>query len=229
MFQPDIYIDTLIKHLQKALGERLVYVGLQGSYLRGEATENSDLDIMTVIRDITVSDLHTYRQITHSLPSPEKACGFICGPEELQHWNPLEICHLVHTTKDYFGRLSSLVPAYTGRDVCSFVKLSLGNLYHEICHRYIHAPAEENWRSLPGTYKSVFFILQNLHYLESGHFIGTKEEMLKTLTGKDRQVLETALSLSRGEPFDFGTAFSLLFSWCKEALCHTSSLTGSAL
>ncbi|MBQ9141799.1 MAG: nucleotidyltransferase domain-containing protein [Lachnospiraceae bacterium] len=27
-------------------GDRLLYVGLQGSYLRGEATESSDIDIM---------------------------------------------------------------------------------------------------------------------------------------------------------------------------------------
>ena len=36
------YLQALITALRRAYGERLVYVGLQGSYLRGEAGEDSD-------------------------------------------------------------------------------------------------------------------------------------------------------------------------------------------
>ncbi len=32
-----------------------MYIGLQGSYLRGEATENGNIDIMAVIDEITDS------------------------------------------------------------------------------------------------------------------------------------------------------------------------------
>ena len=221
MFHPESYLPALTALLQDAYHHRLAYVGLQGSYLRGEATESSDIDIMVVVDGITPEDLKRYRQAIASLEGYDLSCGFICGKEDLQNWNPLEICHLLHTTKDYFGRLESLVPPYTRQDVRSFVKLSIGNLYHEICHRYVHASTEHNIAALPGSYKGVFFILQNLHYLETGHFIGTKKELLASLTGQDRLVLEQSAIFARGEAYDFDEAFALLHSWCQNKLLHT--------
>ena len=218
MFQIDVYIPSLIELLKATYQERLLYVGLQGSYLRGEATEYSDIDIMVVINNIDVADLVEYKKAISSLEGYDKSCGFICGIEELQNWNPLEICHILHTTKDYFGTLSKLVPEYTEKDVRNFVKMSLGNLYHEICHRYIHASKEKNIAKLPYTYRSVFFILQNLYYLDSGKFISTKKELRKALTGKDKLILDTAISLGIGSEFDFDKIFSLLFTWCKETM-----------
>lgn len=229
MFQPDQYISSLIHQLKAAFQQRLIFVGLQGSYLRGEATEHSDIDVMVVIHNLSADDLTTYRNVISALPDSEKSCGFICGLEELQHWNPLEICHLLHSTKDYYGKLADLVPTYTRHDVTAFVQLSLGNLYHEICHRYIHAPEEQNIAALPGTYKQVFFILQNLHFLETGSFIGTKKELLAVLSGQDRQVLEASVALGSGRSFAFEEAFALLYSWCREALIRTSSITGTSL
>ena len=218
MFKAEEYIQTLTQRLKNEYKNRLVYIGLQGSYLRGEATENSDIDIMVVIRDITVTDLTIYKNIILKLQDYDKSCGFICGLQELQNWNPLEICHLLHTTKDYYGTLANLVPEYTKDDVRTFVKMSIGNLYHELCHRYVHNSEENNIAMLPFTYKSVFFVLQNVHYLESGVFLETKNELSKALTCTDKLVLDTAISMSRGEIFDFDKAFSLLFEWCKEKL-----------
>ena len=218
MFKAEEYIQTLTQRLKNEYKNRLVYIGLQGSYLRGEATENSDIDIMVVIRDITVTDLTTYKNIILKLQDYDKSCGFICGLQELQNWNPLEICHLLHTTKDYYGTLANLVPEYTKNDVRTFVKMSIGNLYHELCHRYVHNSEENNIAMLPFTYKSVFFVLQNVHYLESGVFLETKNELSKALNSTDKLVLDTAISMSRGEIFDFDKAFSLLFEWCKEKL-----------
>jgi predicted nucleotidyltransferase len=229
MFQPDQYIAGLTARLQSAWHSRLMYVGLQGSYLRGEATENSDIDIMVVIDVMTVADLDAYRRAIASLPDVQKSCGFICGKEELLHWNPLEICHLLHSTKDYYGVLAALVPTYARDDVIAYVKLSLGNLYHEICHRYIHADPETNAAALPGTYKQVFFILQNLHYLETGSFLGTRLELLAALSGKDKLVLETSMALFSTGSYDYDVAFTLLHTWCQEALVRTSSIAGASL
>ena len=220
MFKVDVYLNSLIELLKTYFKERLLYVGLQGSYLRGEATENSDIDIMVVISNMTVADIAKYREAIFSLENYDKSCGFICGIEELQNWNTLEICHILHTTKDYYGTLKKLVPEYTETDVRNFVKMSLGNLYHEICHRYIHVPKEKNVSKLPFTYRSVFFILQNLYYLNSGKFVGTKKELQGALSGKDKLVLETAISLSNGTEFDFDEAFDLLFTWCKEKIIN---------
>lgn len=212
------YLFELSELLKDYFGKRLIYVGLQGSYLRGEATERSDIDIMVVIDGLSVNDLGQYRAIMEALPHSDRSCGFICSKDDLKAWNPLEICNLLHSTRDYYGVLSDIIPTYCVDDVRNFVKMSINNLYHEICHRYIHSSAEKNKESLPFTYKGVFFILQNLHYLRSGRFLGTKGELLKALTGKDHAVLLRAMELNQGISHKFEDNFELLFNWCQETL-----------
>ena len=218
MINIEQYISQLIDLLKRQFDSRLLYVGLQGSYLRGEATPNSDIDIMVVIDQLGVSDLTAYRTAIQSLDYFDRSCGFICSKSDLEHWNPLELCHLLHSTKDYYGVLCDLIPSHTEQDIRNFVKLSVNNLYHEICHRYIHADPERNAAALPVTYKGVFFILQNLYYLTHGKFIATKAELLSLLDGKNRAVLERSINLSRGLPFDFQESFELLFTWCQKTL-----------
>ena len=218
MFRIEEYIEELIDTLKNTFGERLVYIGLQGSYLRNEQTENSDIDIMAVIDNISVEDLETYQKALVSVGNFDKSCGFICSKADLEHWNPLEICHLLNTTKDYYGELKNLVPAYTIEDERNYVKLSLNNLYHEICHRYIHADIEHNISKLPITCKSVFFIMQHLYYFSSGNFIPTKRELLECVQDEDKNVLELSVSLQKCSDYDFDRAFSILFNWCQNAL-----------
>ena len=218
MVNINTYIQQLTDLLKDQFQSRLLYVGLQGSYLRREATDSSDIDIMVVIDGLSVSDLDAYRSIIESLPHADRSCGFICSKTDLENWNPLEINHVLNSTKDYFGALAQLIPSYSQQDIRNFVKMSINNLYHEICHRYVHADAENNVTSLPYTYKGVFFILQNLHFLTSGDFISTKAELLSSLEGSDHAVLKRSMELSRGMPCDFGRDFELIFSWCQETL-----------
>lgn len=218
MINIESYISDLIPSLLNRFGSNLLYVGLQGSYLRGEATESSDVDIMVILDFLTVSDLDTYRSVIQSLDHYDKSCGFICSKDDLAAWNPLEICHLIHSTKDYYGNLYEFVPAYTEQDVRNFVKISLNNLYHELCHRYIHSTSERNVAALPGTYKGVFFILQNLHYLNTGNFVPTKTELIAQLNGKHKAVLERSMVYSQGKAFDFRESYELLLTWCQETL-----------
>ena len=132
MFDLDKYLADLILNCRSAFGERLLYMGLQGSWLRGEAHENSDIDIMVILDRFSVRDMDTY------------PCGFICGKDEMKRWNPLEVCQLRHTTKDLVGVLTDYLPPATREDEINYVNLSLGNLYHELCHRYIHADRDKN-------------------------------------------------------------------------------------
>ena len=53
MFDLDKYLADMIMNCRSAFGERLLYVGLQGSWLRGEAHENSDIDVMVIISGFT--------------------------------------------------------------------------------------------------------------------------------------------------------------------------------
>lgn len=218
MLRIEDYIDSLTLKLKASFCERLVYIGLQGSYLRNEATPESDIDIMAVIDRLTAEDLAVYREILISVGNYDRSCGFICGKDELKNWNPLEICHLLHTTKDCYGTLTELVPSYSEEDERNFIKLCLNNLFHELCHRYIHSDREYNISRLPMTCKSVFFIMQNMHYLNSGNFVKTKQELLKCVQGEDKTVLELSMSLHSSSDYDFDRAFGILFSWCQNSI-----------
>lgn len=219
------YIYHLIEELQKQFASRLLYVGLQGSYVRGEATEDSDIDIMVVVDALDVTDLDRYRATIASMEFFEKSCGFICGKSDLMNWNPLELHHLLYSTKDYYGILRELVPEYSEENIRDFVKLSVGNLYHEICHRYVHSVNNADISRLSQNYKNVFYILQNLFYLSSGEFISTKTELLNRLDGKNYAVLKRSMDMNAGILFDFSDSFELLFKWCQEILMLGKKIT----
>ncbi len=220
MFSIEDYLSGFSAALRGAFAERLLYIGLQGSYSRGEADEKSDIDVMVVLDTLSVSDLDRYRSIVEQTGEAARSCGFLCGREELSKWNPCEICHLLHTTEDWYGSLSALVPSYTDEDVRIFVKIRLGNLYHALCHGYVHAQREAFCAALPDAYKNVFFILQNVYYRKTGVFFRTKEELLMELSASDRKVMEQAQAMRRGEPWDFPSSFSLLLQWCRNILCE---------
>ncbi|MBQ8510233.1 MAG: nucleotidyltransferase domain-containing protein [Clostridia bacterium] len=210
-------MEALIAGLRERFGDRLRYVGLQGSYLRGEADENSDIDVMVVLDRWETDDLDGYRELLMRLGDFDRSCGFICGEEELRRWNPLECCHVLHSTKDYVGRLADFLPVWTMEDERSFIKMSLNNLWHELSHRRVHRGRERSLERLPGMYKGTFFILQNLHYMRTGEFINSKAELLERLDGDDRAVLAAALAL-RGGMSAVDADFERLLTWCQAAM-----------
>lgn len=214
MFNIEEYLEKLICKCQKTFGNRFLYAGLQGSYMRKEATDESDIDVMIVLEEFSVADMERYREILKELGNYEKSCGFICGKEELRLWNPLEVCQLHHTTKDLFGKLKDLLPDATREDEINYVKFSLGNLYHELCHRYIHANKEKNVAAFRKTCKSAFFLIQNLHFLESGVFIVTKHDLKEAVAEEDRAILELP---ELTDKYDFDAAFQQIFRWCQSA------------
>ena len=224
MFDLDKYLADLILNCQSAFGERLLYMGLQGSWLRGEAHENSDIDIMVILDGFSVRDMDTYRGILKEIGSYEKSCGFICGKDEMKRWNHLEVCQLRQTTKDLVGNLTDYLPPATREDEINYVKLSLGNLYHELCHRYIHEDREKNAAKLRSTCKGVFFLIQNMHFLESSHFILTKTGLKEAISSEDRRVLELE---ELPDVYDFDQAFSSLFAWCQSAFARIERLGGN--
>ena len=214
-FNIDKYLEKLISRCKTVFGERLVYAGLQGSYLRGEARENSDIDVMIVLDDFSVEDMKTYRAILKEIGWYEKSCGFICGKEDLANWNPLESLQLKYTTKDLLGNLESLLPPSTRHDEINYVKISLGNFYHEICHRYIHSDDGKSRDKLRASCKQLYFVIQNLHYLESGDFILKKNDLKAVVSARDREMLCIP---ELPDDYDFDKTYETVITWCQKTL-----------
>ena len=136
---------------------------------------------------------------------------------------PPEVCQLRHTTKDLLGVLTDYLPSATREDEISYVKLSLGNLYHELCHRYIHENRDKNTAKFHRACKSAFYLIQNLHFLESGHFILNRKDLKKAVAKEDRIVLEMA---ELPDVYDFDQAFFSIFTWCQSAFARIECLGG---
>ena len=217
-FNIEDYMNELIKRLQIKFGNRLIYAGLQGSFSRGEADENSDIDVMVTLDRLDAADLASYREIIAGMPGFERSCGFISGREDLKNWPRHEICQLLHETKDFYGELRPLLPHFNPGDVNDHIGIAVGDLYHLLCHGRIHGKPEQRAESLRGLYKAVFYILQNIFYQRSGKWIRTKSELLKQLRGLDREVMQMALSVRSGKDVDWEKAFLILFDWCEGIL-----------
>ncbi|MBR4745030.1 MAG: nucleotidyltransferase domain-containing protein [Oscillospiraceae bacterium] len=221
MIDVNAYLEKLIPLLKTAFGGRLLYAGLQGSYMRGEPNENSDVDVMIVLDLLTVRDMDVYREILKTVGNFDMSCGFICGREELVRWTPLEICQLKHTTKDLFGKLSDYLPEAKREDEINYVKFSLGNVYHLLCHRYIHAEREKSVGKLRFAGKDFFYLIQNLYYLENGRFVITKKE-LKTLVRDDDREMLCLGELPDG--YDFDRVYESVIRWCQNAFLRLDAL-----
>ena len=128
MFDINVWLDIIIKKLQNEFEQRLLFVGLQGSYNRGEATQNSDIDLVVILENLTFEDLKRYHSIIDSMADKDKACGFISGREELQNWSKSDLFQFFYDTKSLIGNLQDLIQAPTIEDAIQAVKIGAENL-----------------------------------------------------------------------------------------------------
>ncbi len=187
------WFSKLSEQLSSIFNSRLLFVGVQGSYRRGEAREDSDIDAVVILDRVSLADLDAYRSLLSTLPESGKACGFCCGREELLGWPRYELFHLWKDTEPVLGDLKALLPPFGDDDVRDSVRIAAGNLYHLLCHSYLYAPETDRRNLLKGAYKGVFFLLEEAYYLRTGDYPATKRELLDRLTGKEREIL--ALSM----------------------------------
>ncbi|MDV0443655.1 nucleotidyltransferase domain-containing protein [Methanorbis rubei] len=189
MIETQSWMNEFTAKLLSQFGERLIFAGLQGSYLREEATEESDIDVMIVLDQLALADLAAYKTIVAKMPEGEKACGFICGKEELLAWPKHELFQLAKETKNWHGDLAQLLPPVTREDICDSVRISAANLYHEACHRYLYDKEDDRVENLQNAYKTSSFLLKLVHYLRTYEYITTRKDLLPTLLGTEQEIL----------------------------------------
>ena len=111
------WMTCLTQKLQAAFEKRLLFVGLQGSCQRGEATAQIDIDVVVLLDTVCRRELSLYRSILAEMPWNERACGFICGKEEFTHWPKHEIFRFCQDTRAFYGNLEQLAPSITQTDI----------------------------------------------------------------------------------------------------------------
>ena len=134
MIDSNMWMSQLTKLAIKEFGERLFFIGLQGSYRRGEATEQSDIDVVMILDNLSPDDLGRYRSLLAQLPEHEKACGFICGKKELKCWPNFDLLQVLYDTKSYYGSLDSLREKIKKTDVAEAIQSGLSVRERAVCH-----------------------------------------------------------------------------------------------
>ena len=57
------WMNEFLQKLNHTFENRVWFVGLQGSFARGEATETSDIDIVVILDELSAMDIQTYNKM----------------------------------------------------------------------------------------------------------------------------------------------------------------------
>lgn len=215
MVDIEVWMGELAEKLTGRFGDRLLFLGLQGSYGRGEAGEDSDIDVVTVLDRVELEDLDEYRAAVRGMPEGEKACGFLCGAAELKSWPKYDLCQLARDVRAYRGELGPLLPPLGREDLAQAAAIGASGIYHAAVHTYLYAP-KDNWPGfLKEAHKGAFFALRALYELRTGESVRAKRDLLPRLSGDEREILAYSLLHTQEEP---EAAFARLLRWSAAAM-----------
>lgn len=206
------WLDLYIDEVEKVFGDRIWFVGLQGSYARGEATVNSDIDVVLILDNLSVSDIHLYRLALDRLPNREYICGFFSGRNELLNWDPSDLFQFYYDTKPIRGDLNELIPLLDEAAVARAIKVGAGNIYHGCLHNMLHT---KNEAILRGLYKSAAFVVQAVAYQQTGKYVACMNNLVDVVSARDRNVIEISRLLKNGGESDFYPMSETLFLWAQ--------------
>ncbi len=215
MIDIESWTEQLLHKVDEAFGARLWFVGLQGSYARGEATETSDIDIVVILDELSYSDIQKYNSILNLLPYRELACGFLSGKKELLNWEPSDLFQFYHDTVPLRGSLDELLDLLDIRMIDRAIKTGACNVYHGCVHNVLYEKSEEILR---GLYKSAFFIAQACAFKLTGRYIKKRDELLEL---PDGEIVKVSSDLKNGGKVDFDEMSKKLFEWSKRLINET--------
>ena len=213
MIEISSWMDKFVGVLEERFGNRVWFVGLQGSYGRDEATETSDIDVVVILDELTAQDIQTYNTMLDSLPNRELICGFVSGKKELLNWEPSDLFQFYHDTTPIKGSLVELLVLIDGVAIERAIKIGACNIYHGCVHNMLHEKSDE---VLKGLYKAASFVVQAICFKETGLYIKRQNDLLEKVSLAERAVIENFLSLKNGGTIDFDKMSSTLFEWSKK-------------
>lgn len=218
MIDINVWMNDFIQKLDNIFADRVWFVGLQGSYGRGEATESSDIDVVVILDELSAEDIHTYQDMLDTLPHRELICGFVSGKEEILNWEPSDLFQFYHDTTAIKGSLDCLLPLIDNAAIDRAIKIGAGNIYHGCVHNMLHEKSEE---ILKGLYKAASFVVQAIVYKQTGNYIKHQNQLLKVALPDEQTIIETFLKYKNGEAVDFCEASRILFEWSKKWISIT--------
>ena len=207
------WTNTFLNALNDKFGDRVWFVGLQGSFARGEATENSDIDMVVILDELSSSDVTAYNKMLDTLSHRELICGFLSGKNEILNWEPSDLFQFYYDTKPIKGSLDELLPLIDTASVTRAIKTAVCNIYHGCVHNMLYEKSEE---LLSGLYKSASFAIQAIVFKQTGKYISHQKDLLEIVSDDERVIVETFMKLKNGGAIEFDTMSENLFNWAKK-------------
>ena len=203
------FLNALNRHFEN----RVWFVGLQGSYGRGEAHDTSDIDVVVILDELSALDIQKYNEMLDILPHREQICGFLSGKNALLHWEPSDLFQFYYDTTPIKGSLDALLSVLDEAAVDRAIKMGACNIYHGCVHNMLHEKSED---ILKGLYKSASFVVQAIAFKQTGKYIRLQKDLLDVVSADEQKIVETFLKLKNGEAALFGTMSETLFAWSEK-------------
>ena len=213
MIEISSWMDKFVGVLEERFGDRVWFVGLQGSYGRGDATETSDIDVVVILDELTAQDIQAYNTMLDTLPNRELICGFVSGKKELMNWEPSDLFQFYHDTTPIKGSLDELLVLIDDDAIARAIKIGACNIYHGCVHNMLHEKSDE---ILKGLYKAASFVVQAICFQETGCYIKSQKALLEKVSDDERSIVENFLSLKNNDKVDFEEMSTTLFAWSKK-------------
>ena len=213
MIDIKIWMDNFLKSLNECFGDRVWFVGLQGSYARNEATENSDIDMVVILDELSASDIAKYNKMLDTMPRRELICGFLSGKKELLNWEPSDLFQFYYDTKPIKGSLDELLPLLDNEAVERAIKIGACNIYHGCVHNML---VDKNEEILKALYKSASFVIQAIAFKKTGKYITYQKELAEVVSPEEKIIVDIFLKLKNSGKVDFETMSENLFNWVKK-------------
>lgn len=205
------WITSFTEKVEQTFPNRVWFIGLQGSYGRGEATETSDIDVVVILDVLRIDDLKVYRDMLDTLPNRDLICGFISGKNELLNWETSDLFQFYYDTTPIKGSLDCSLEKIDKQTVKRAIRIGACNIYHACVHNFVHEKSDDILRSL---YKSAAFVLQAVWFYETGKYIKSKAELQNAITPPSA-VLTNVQELKNGASVKFEEMSELLLNWAK--------------
>ena len=215
MIEINSWVEHFSKQLSETFGERVGFIGLQGSYGRGEATETSDIDLVVILDELSASDIGAYNDMLDTLPHRELTCGFLAGKNELLHWEPYDLFQLYYDTTPIKGSLDELLPLLDEHAVNSAIRIGACNIFHGCVHNMLYEKSED---ILKGLYKAASFVVQAICFRQTGKYIRQQKDLLTLVSDEDAEIAETFIQLKNGETANLQTMSESLFRWAQKLI-----------
>ena len=213
------WTKNFLQTLNETFANRVWFVGLQGSYGRGEATETSDIDIVVILDELSAMDIQTYNNMLDTISHRELICGFLSGKNEILNWEPSDLFQFCHDTTPIKGSLGEVLAVVDDNAVNRAIKIGACNIYHGCVHNMLHEKSEDILR---GLYKSASFVVQAIAFKETGNYISHQKELLQVVSSNEQVIVETFLNLKNGGTVDFDLMSETLFTWSKKWISENS-------